>query len=220
VIDGQRIGAADLANGETPATLEGGTITVANADVDTAAVTLNGVPVSVTDIQTENAVIHLIDGVLLQEINALERATVTANFSILQELVGEAGMDVQNALSGPGPDGEDGITVFAPTNDALLAALDANDNGEIGLGELPSDSELEALLKYHVLDDVFFAEDVPMSETALPTLEGSDVTVVRDGNAVTLNPNDEASSVVAPDVDVSNGVIHGVDTVLQIPSGN
>jgi transforming growth factor-beta-induced protein len=46
------------------------------------------------------------------------------------------------------------------------------------------------------------------------------VTVVRDGNAVTLNPNNEASSVVAPDVDVSNGVIHGVDTVLQIPSSN
>jgi transforming growth factor-beta-induced protein len=218
VIDGQRIGAADLANGETPATLEGGTITVDGVGVDTAAVTLNGVPVSVTDIQTENAVIHLIDGVLLQEITAAERATVTANFSILQQLVGEAGLE--EALNGPGPDGEDGITVFAPTNDALLAALDANDNGEIGLGELPSDSELRSLLEYHVLDDVFFAADVPMSETALPTLEGSDVTVVRDGNAVTLNPNNEASSVVAPDVDVSNGVIHGVDTVLQIPSSN
>ena len=218
VIDGQRIGAADLANGETPPTLEGGTITVANVDVDTAAVTLNGVPVSVTDIQTENAVIHLIDGVLLQEITAAERATVTANFSILQQLVGEVGLE--EALNGPGPDGEDGITVFAPTNDAFLAALDANDNGEIGLGELPSDSELQSLLEYHVLDDVFFAADVPTMETALPTLEGSDVTVVRDGNAVTLNPGAEASSVVAPDVDVSNGVIHGVDTVLQIPSSN
>ena len=218
VISGQRIGSGDLANGETPQTLEGGTITVAGVGDENAPVTLNGVPVAVTDIQTENAVIHLIDGVLLQEINAVERATITASFSILQQLVGEAGL--ADALSGPGPDGEDGLTVFAPTNDAFLAALDANGNGEIGLGELPSDSELEALLKYHVLDDVFFAADVPTTETPLPTLEGSDVTVVRDGSAVTLNPGAEASSVVAPDVDVSNGVIHGIDTVLQIPAAN
>ena len=217
-ISGQRIEAADLSNGETPQTLEGGTITVAGVGEDGVPVTLNGVPVSVTDIQTENAVIHLIDGVLLQRINAVERASITANFRILTELVGEA--DLASALSGPGPDGEDGLTVFAPTNDALLAALDANNNGEIGVGELPSDSELQSLLEYHVLDDVFFAADVPTMETALPTLEGSDVTVVRDGNAVTLNPNAEASSVVAPNVEVSNGVIHGVDTVLQIPSSN
>lgn len=112
------------------------------------------------------------------------------------------------------------FTVFAPTNDALLAALDANGNGEIGVGEVPSDSELQSLLEYHVLDDVFFAADVPTTETPLPTLEGADVAVVRSGSDVTLNPNAEASGVVAPDVDVSNGVIHGVDTVLQIPSGN
>ncbi|MEF8794870.1 MAG: fasciclin domain-containing protein [Salinivenus sp.] len=217
-ISGQRIEAADLSNGETPQTLEGGTITVAGVGEDGVPVTLNGVPVSVTDIQTENAVIHLIDGVLLQRINAVERASITANFRILTELVGEAGL--ASALSGPGPDGEDGITVFAPTNDALLAALDANGNGEVGVGEVPSDSELRSLLEYHVLDDVFFASDVPTMETPLPTLEGSDVTVVRDGNAVTLNPNAEASSVVAPNVEVSNGVIHGVDTVLQIPSSN
>ncbi|MEF8939064.1 MAG: fasciclin domain-containing protein [Salinivenus sp.] len=217
-ISGQRIEAADLSNGETPQTLEGGTITVAGVGEDGVPVTLNGVPVSVTDIQTENAVIHLIDGVLLQRINAVERASITANFRILTELVGEAGL--ASALSGPGPDGEDGITVFAPTNDALLAALDANGNGEIGVSEVPSDSELRSLLEYHVLDDVFFASDVPTMETPLPTLEGSDVTVVRDGNAVTLNPNAEASSVVAPNVEVSNGVIHGVDTVLQIPSSN
>jgi len=37
---------------------------------------------------------------------------------------------------------------------------------------------------------------------------------------VTLNPNAEAASVVAPDVDVTNGVAHGIDTVLEIPSSN
>ena len=42
----------------------------------------------------------------------------------------------------------------------------------------------------------------------------------RDGSSVTLNPENEASSVIAPDVDVTNGVIHGIDTVLSIPSSS
>jgi len=40
------------------------------------------------------------------------------------------------------------------------------------------------------------------------------VTVVRSGNAVTINPNNEGASVTIPDVEVENGVIHGIDTVL------
>jgi len=47
------------------------------------------------------------------------------------------------------------------------------------------------------------------------TLEGSDVgfAVSTDGN-VTVNPNDEAASVTVADIEVENGVIHVVDTVL------
>ena len=213
-ISGQAITSGQLSSGESPQTLEGGTITI---DLSGNGVTLNGAAtVTVTDIQVRNGVIHLIDDVLLQRTNAVERASVTPAFSILTDLVGQAGL--ANALSGPGPDGEDGITVFAPTNDAFLAALDDNDNGEVDDSEVPSNAE--NLLKYHVVDDVFFASDVPTSETPLPTLEGSDVTVVRDGNAVTLNPNAEASSVIAPNVDVSNGVIHGLDRILSIPSSS
>jgi uncharacterized surface protein with fasciclin (FAS1) repeats len=73
---------------------------------------------------------------------------------------------------------------------------------------------VEDILQYHVLDNVFFAADVPESETDASTLEGSDVTVVRSGNAVTINPNNEGASVTIPDVEVENGVIHGIDTVL------
>jgi len=61
---------------------------------------------------------------------------------------------------------------------------------------------------------------IPDGNTDVGTLEGSDVLVRRDGSSVTLNPENEASSVIAPDVDVTNGVIHGIDTVLQIPPSN
>ena len=107
--------------------------------------------------------------------------------------------------------------MFAPTNDAFLAALDNNDNGQIDDDEIPSSAA--EILQYHVLDDVFFATDVPTSETNLPTLEGSELTVVRSGSDVAINPGAENASVVAPDVAVENGVIHGIDTVLQRPGG-
>jgi transforming growth factor-beta-induced protein len=211
VVQGAAVFSGDLSDGDTFTTVQGDDITISISDGN---VFVDGAQVTTPDVAASNGVAHLIDDVLLTNRTVVERATVTSDFSILADLVGEAGL--ADALSGPGPDGEDGITVFAPTNAAFLAALDANDNGTIDSSEIPSNAA--DILQYHVLDDVFFAADVPTSETALPTLEGADVTVVRSGSEVTINPNADDASVVAPDVEASNGVIHGIDTVLIPPS--
>jgi len=215
-ISGQAITSDQLSSGESPQTLEGGTITIGVND----GVSLNErVTVTTTDIEVRNGVVHLLDDVLLRRTNVVQRALVTPNFSILADLVSQAGLadDLSN---------EDGtFTVFAPTNDAFLAALDDNDNGEIDDGEVPSNAA--DLLQYHVANSVFYAADeptapsgtmIPEGDTDVSTLEGSNILVRRDGSSVTLNPGNEASSVIAPDVDVTNGVIHGIDTVLSIPS--
>jgi transforming growth factor-beta-induced protein len=219
VISGDALESGDLpSDGESPQTIEGGTITINVGD----DVTLNGrVTVTTTDIEVRNGVVHLLDDVLLRRTNAVQRALVTPDFSILADLVSEAGL--ADALSN-----EDGtFTVFAPTNDAFLAALDANDNGEIDDGEVPNNAA--DLLQYHVGDGVFYAADeptapsgtmIPSGDTDVTTLEGSNLLVRRDGGSVTLNPENEASGVIVPDMDVTNGVIHGIDTVLQIPSSN
>ena len=211
VVQGAAVFAGDLSDGDTFTTVQGDEIEIAISD---GTVFVEGAAVTTADVEASNGVAHLIDDVLLTNRTAVERATVTNNFSILADLVGEA--NLADALSGPGPDGEDGITVFAPTNAAFLAALDANENGEIDAGEIPDNAA--DILQYHVLDDVFFAADVPTAETAITSLEGSDVTVVRSGSNVTINPNADNANVVAPDVEVSNGVIHGIDTVLIPPS--
>jgi len=211
VVQGAAVFSGDLSDGDTFTTVQGDDITISIRDGN---VFVDGAQVTTPDVAASNGVAHLIDDVLLTNRTVVERATVTSDFSILADLVGEAGL--ADALSGPGPDGEDGITVFAPTNAAFLAALDANDNGTIDSSEIPSNAA--DILQYHVLDDVFLAADVPTSETALPTLEGADVTVVRSGSEVTINPNADDASVVAPDVEASNGVIHGIDTVLIPPS--
>jgi uncharacterized surface protein with fasciclin (FAS1) repeats len=168
-------------------------------------VTVNRTTVTNGDANASNGVVHVIDGLL---INAVDRAALTPQFTLFARLVGEA--NLESALEEAGAN--DGRTLFVPTNEAILDLLDANDNGQLENDEIPSDAA--DILQYHVLDSVFLAADVPTSETAVQTLEGSDLTVVRDGDAVTLNPNEENASVSIPNVEVDNGVIHGIDTVL------
>jgi uncharacterized surface protein with fasciclin (FAS1) repeats len=211
VIAGQEITAGEISDGQTVETLEGESLTFG---VENGTVTVNGATVTSANVQASNGVIHIVDGVLLETVTAVDRVVLTPEFSILQELVVDAGL--ASALSGPGPDGEDGLTIFGPTDDAFLAALDADGSGAVEDDEVPSNAG--AILQYHVLDDVFAASDVPTTETDLPTLEGSDVTVVRSGSDVTVNPGDENASVVDADIDVSNGVIHAIDAVLTPPS--
>ena len=210
VVQGAAVFASDLSDGDTFTTVQGDEVEIA---IEGGDIFVEGAQVTTADVEAANGVVHVVDDVLLTNRTAVERATVTSAFSILADLVGETGL--ADALSEPGPDGEDGITIFAPTNDAFLAALDANGNGTIDDDEIPSNAA--DILQYHVLDDVFFAADVPTTETALPTLQGADVTVVRSGSDVFINPSDENASVIAPDVEASNGVIHGIDTVLVIP---
>ncbi|WP_263785738.1 fasciclin domain-containing protein [Salinibacter grassmerensis] len=190
-------------------TLEGDSVTVR---VTESSVTVNGVAVSNADADASNGVVHVTEGLLLETADAVDRAELTSQFRILKKLVDRA--ELASTLRGMGPSSSDGLTLFAPTNEALLGALDQNDNGRVDDGEIPSNAA--DILQYHVLDDVFFVDDVPTSATDVPTLEGSNVTVQRleqdsapdsvtvDGNPVTL-----------PDAKVENGVIHGIETVLM-----
>jgi Secreted and surface protein containing fasciclin-like repeats len=218
VVSGQAIEAGDIEDGQTVETVDGETL---EFSVDGETVQVNGATVTLADAQASNGVVHVIDGVLLETVDAVDRAILTPNFSILADLVAQANLD--DDLSN-----EDGtLTVFAPTDDAFLAALDENDNGEIDDDEVPSNAA--DLLQYHVANSVFYASDeptapsgtmIPGGDTDVGTLEGSNILVRRDGSSVTLNPENEASSAAAPDVDVTNGVIHGIDTVLSIPPSN
>jgi uncharacterized surface protein with fasciclin (FAS1) repeats len=190
-----------LSDGQTVSPLAGSDLTIGVGE----AVTVNRATVTNADANASNGVVHVIDGLL---IDAVDRATLTPRFTIFARLVKEAGLGAALREAGA----NDGRTIFAPTNEALLDLLDADGNGEIESDELPS--QPADILRHHVLDSVFLAADVPTSETAVPTLEGTDVTVVRSGDAVTVNSGDETASVTVPNVEVDNGVIHGIDTVL------
>ena len=169
-----------------------------------------------TDILASNGVIHIIDSVLIPDAFSIEFDTVvdialsSDDSSILVQALQTAGL--VSALQGEGP-----FTVFAPTNDAFLALLDALD---LTAEELLGQSQLAKVLLYHVLAGKFLSTDITDGLTA-PTLnDGLLLTfglAVQNGVAglgVFIN---EDTEVIDADIEALNGVVHVIDSVL-IPS--
>ena len=179
---------------------------------DMGNVYINESKVVITDIETSNGVIHVIDAVLLppaedamvEEKNTIvDIAAADGRFTTLVAAVQAAGL--AETLSGEGP-----FTVFAPTDDAF-AALPA---GTVESLLLPENKQaLTDILLYHVASGKVMAADV-VTLTSVPTLLGKDVTVtVKDGK-VFLN---DTAEVIITDIEASNGVIHVIDAVLLPP---
>lgn len=190
--------AADLIDGGTAATVQGGELTFDLSDAMDPKV--NGVSIVATDIVTENGVIHLIDEVLTDHLDIVDVATVEG-FSTLVSLVDQQDLTTTLRTDNAG----DGFTVFAPT-DAAFAALAA----------VPSGQALTDVLLYHVVGATVGSGDLsdgqvvatlePGGATFTVNIAGSDVTIT-DGAGNTVN-------VVVTDVTASNGLIHVIDGVL------
>jgi uncharacterized surface protein with fasciclin (FAS1) repeats len=116
--------------------------------------------------------------------------------------------DLVETLQGEGP-----FTVFAPTEEAFAAALDALG---ITADELLADTELlTAVLTYHVVPGKNLAADVVgLDGQDVATVNGATVAIALEGDDVKVND----ATVVTTDVEASNGVIHVIDTVLLPPS--
>jgi uncharacterized surface protein with fasciclin (FAS1) repeats len=137
--------------------------------------------------------------------NIAEIAVGAGSFNTLVAALDAAGLVETMAEEGP-------FTVFAPTDDAFAAALDA-----LGLTaeELLADTEtLTSILTYHVVEGTVLAADVIELEAAT-TLQGGDISIMADDMGVTLN---DSISVIATDILASNGVIHVIDGVLLPPA--
>jgi transforming growth factor-beta-induced protein len=137
-------------------------------------------------------------------------AIANEDFNVLVDAVVAA--DLVETLSGEGP-----FTVFAPTDEAFAAALEA-----LGLTaeELLASEDLVAILTYHVVPGLLMAADVLAAVEAgggvatVETVHGATITVeVVDGNVV-LNG---VATVILTDVEASNGVIHVIDAVILPP---
>ncbi|MDY6938715.1 MAG: fasciclin domain-containing protein [Cyanobacteriota bacterium] len=129
-------------------------------------------------------------------------AAANGSFETLVAAVQAAGL--AETLSGDGP-----FTVFAPTDEAFAALPE----GVLDALLLPENQEaLTQILTYHVVPAEVPASDVATGTVA--SVAGEDLNLVADPNGVTVNE----ATVVQPDVEASNGVIHVIDAVLLPPS--
>jgi transforming growth factor-beta-induced protein len=133
-------------------------------------------------------------------------AADNGSFTILVAAVQAAGL--VDTLSGEGP-----FTVFAPTDDAFVAALEALD---MTADELLADTDLlTSVLTYHVI-----AGEVPASQVltldgqSVATVNGAEVTITIDGDTVMVND----ATDTAVDDQASNAIIPVIDSVLLPPS--
>ncbi len=138
-------------------------------------------------------------------------ATSSDDFSTLVAAVVQA--DLAGALSGEGP-----FTVFAPTNEAFAAALEALG---ITAEELLASPDLASILTYHVVAGKLLAADVLAAVAAgngtavVETLNGAPITVTVVDGMVMLNGT---ATVTTVDLEAGNGVVHVIDAVILPPT--
>merc|ERR1712166_1231225 len=214
VVSGAAVFSNYLKDGETIKTVEGQNVTVS---IYNGRVFINNALVTTADVAASNGVIHIIDTVLNMPPapappapkNIVELAIATPDFSTLATAL-KAGALV-DYLSAKGP-----FTVFAPTNEAFAKLPAATLTHLLDPANV---KELDALLEYHVVSGVAaFVKDLK-DEELIKTVEGDNVSIRvnpygPDEPAVVINIG---STVVYADIAASNGVIHGIDTVLTIP---
>jgi len=229
--------AADVVKLTSAKTVEGSDINIAVAG---AGVTLNGsTNVTATDIQASNGVIHVIDSVLLPPNltiapaaapaapaattpapepaapaaaapadtmagTAVDAVLANPDFSTLATALQVAGL--VDTLKGAGP-----FTIFAPTNEAFAKL------GEARIKRLLANKdELTKYLTYHVLSGKVLSSDIVGNNIrSAPTVEGGNINIRVSNGKVIINSR---AQVTQADIQVSNGVIHVIDTVL-IPRG-
>ncbi len=126
----------------------------------------------------------------------VDTAIAAGNFTTLVKAVQAAGL--VDTLKGEGP-----FTVFAPTDEAF-AKLPAGTLESL----LGDKDKLAAILTYHVVPGKVMSSDVVKLSSA-KTVQGQSVTIT-SMNGVTI----DGASVVAADIEATNGVIHVIDTVI------
>ena len=144
-----------------------------------------------------------------EPVTVVDVAAAAPDFSTLVTAVTEAGL--VDTLSGSGP-----FTVFAPKNEAF-AALPAGTLDSLLLPE--NRDQLASVLTYHVVPGKVLSGDLT-DGMKVTTVQGAPLTVnVRDGAVTLTDGAGRTVSVVQPDVEAGNGVVHVVDAVLLPSAG-
>ena len=173
--------------------------------IDTAAgVTINGISDVVTpDIDATNGVVHIVDAVIGLP-NIVDHALANSNLSALVDALTDGGNTTFTTLLS---DATTEFTVFAPVNDAFNSFTNPNGNA------------LANILSNHVIvGTTAISSGLSNSyvSTAATNADQDNLSLyINTDSGVTLNG---VSNVAAADIIATNGVIHAVDAVIDIPT--
>ena len=132
--------------------------------------------------------------------NVIDKLNETGKFTKLNETLVKSGLSKN--LKGEGP-----FTVFAPLDDAF-AAISAQTY--YGLLRLENKDKLVNILGRHVFSKKLTSSEIN-NEIKLKALNGEEVTIKKVNGIVYINE----AEVVSADIEVSNGIIHFINRVLQ-----
>ena len=154
----------------------------------------------------------------MMEEAAVETGTIVAvaagNDALSTLVAAVTAADLVDTLNSDGP-----FTVFAPPNDAFAKLPE----GTLETLLLPENkATLAGILTYHVVAGEVMAADLVQAITdnggtyTVPTVNGADLTAsIVDGNVILTDATGGTATVIATDIDASNGVVHLIDTVVM-----
>lgn len=111
---------------------------------------------------------------------------------------------------------QQGITVFAPTNDAFANALTAFKASSLSdlVVKIGGVQNLQTVLGFHVVPAVAFSKNLNATNVFI-TLANQGLTVnVSNGVVTVVDVAGNTSRVIQADVQIENGVVHVIDRVL------
>ena len=132
--------------------------------------------------------------------NVIDKLNETGKFTKLNETLKKSGLKENLKSKGP-------YTIFAPLDDAF-AAISAKTY--YGLLREDNKDNLINILGRHVFPKKITSSDVG-SEMKLKAINGEEVTIKKINGIVYINE----AEVVTVDIEVSNGIIHFINRVLQ-----
>lgn len=201
-------------NGNDAQTLSQAMIPIAiNSTTD--MLTFGGANVVIKDIQTTNGIIHVIDMVIIADVeipplpmSVVDVAVANDDFNTLEATL------VATGLNSVLDDNDGNFTVFAPT-DAAFALL-----GQAKIDELlDNPNELRNILLYHVIEDAQVMQDaaVTLAQSSNKNINMANqqmATLSLSGANLYINK----SLISSADIVADNGIIHVVDQVILPPA--
>jgi transforming growth factor-beta-induced protein len=204
-IVGAKVLSTQLTNGPVNTLLTNEFVTV---DL-TSGVKINSSNVIAADLEATNGVIHGIDAVLLPSFVTSALGSISETFmfdndyTILTEALRTA--NLLNTVSTT-----QGLTLFAPSNDAFVAA------GITSLDGLDA-AALSPILLYHVLGAKVLSSELPADGVATTLSDNQNIYLGYLTNSVLINGLTQITEV---DIEKSNGVVHKINRTLVPPAPN